>query len=282
MIAPGILPIHLSGSHQNPAWSPDGSKIVFTRFRRGYNNGPADVMIYDLSTKEVHAIVADGSDNVSQPGSTWNKTTGEIIFSSDSNRHDEIWAWNNRTGARKITSRDGLMAYEPSWSPDGQSIVFESHRIDEEDHGRIVIRHADGTYEFLTQYPSQDCRQPNWSPAGGSIVYQRLLGGRWDLWIMDVMSRGSRLLTAHLPGDKTDATFSPDGTRILYSGERPGGSDGLLVIPVAGGHPTAVQHGPGYYGAASWSPDGLWIAAETSPDDPDDGPGTKLTIIKSP
>lgn len=280
MIRPGILPIRVTGSLQNPAWSPDGTKIVFTRFRKGYNDGPADVMIFEISTNTVHAIASDGSDNVSQPGSTWNKTTDQIVFSSDRDGHDEVWAIKDGGAARKVTARSGLMAYEPSWSPDGKSVVFESHKVDQEDHGQIVLRNSDGGYEFLHS-SSLDCRQPNWSPRGDLIVYQARFK-HWELMFFDRPNNVNRVITAGVAGDKTDATFSPDGQRILYSGQRPGDAgDGLLTIPVSGGQPSIVPHGLGYYGAASWSPDGQWIAAETSADDPDDGPGTKLAIVRA-
>src|SRR5882672_12041695 len=44
-IAPSVIPISTTGSLQNPCFSPDGSMIVFTRFRRGYNTGASDIML---------------------------------------------------------------------------------------------------------------------------------------------------------------------------------------------------------------------------------------------
>jgi hypothetical protein len=61
-----LLPIALGGSLQNPAWSPDGTKIAFTRFRNGYNKAPADVWILDLTSSTVRVTVADGASNVTQ------------------------------------------------------------------------------------------------------------------------------------------------------------------------------------------------------------------------
>lgn len=280
-VQPGPLPIALDGSLQNPAWSPDGSKIVFTRFRGGYNEGPADVMIYDLATKACRAIADDGSDNVSQPGSTWNKLTGDIVFSSDRAGVDTVWATTEASGApRKLTSHTGDAAYEPSLSPDGKRVVYESHAGPLRKGQIVICEIKSQRYETLTEIGT-DCRQPNWSPAGDYIVYQRKLT-HWELWLYDTSTKMHHSHTESLPGDKTDATFSPDGKCILYSGTSASGSDGLMTIPVADGRPSTVDHGPGYAGAASWSPDGKWFAFETSPSDPDGGPGTKLAIVRAP
>lgn len=54
----------LSGSLQNPAFSPDGEFIVFTHFINGYNNEPADLYIYELETEELTLLV---SSSISSP-----------------------------------------------------------------------------------------------------------------------------------------------------------------------------------------------------------------------
>jgi len=276
-----------SGSIQNPAWSPDGTEILFTRFRSGYNKEPADLLIIDLATSSIRTLVSDGSGNINLPGSSWNPITHKIVFASTRDPHDEIYTIDDtgKTGDEiRITDRSSEVAYEPSFSPDGQWVVFESHQLDVEGYGVITKYKVDGSqpYQPLTD-EKDDCRQPNWSPAGNLILYQKFFEDQWDIWTMNIDGSGKKRVTSGNE-DKTDASFSPDGKWIVYSSDE-GDLEfaNLFIIPVSGGESRRVtQYSNGYDGAPSWSPDGTKIAFESSQGDPDESEGTSLWIIDVP
>jgi TolB protein len=280
------LQIPVSGSLQNPAWSPDGHYVLFTRFREGYNREPADLLAHDTGSGATRTVVSDGSGNVNLPGSCWSGATAQIVFSSSREPHDEIYVIdeNGLPGdERRLTQRQDEVAYEPSFSPDGQWVVFESHGLDVEDDGVITKFRIDGSEEYMElTAPGEDCRQPNWSPAGDFIVYQSFASGRWDIWVTDPDGATHRQVTSGA-GDKTDASFSPDGHWIVYSSDEGElESANLFVVPVSGGDASRLTNHDGYDGAPSWSPDGRRIAFESCPGDPDESAGTTLWVIDAP
>ncbi len=280
------LEIDLEGSLQNGAWSPDSDLIVFTRFQEAYNEEPADLFVVDLDGDSLRELVSDGSCNVNLPGSSWNSEAEQIVFSSSREPHDEIYVIDDMGSPGdevRITFRDDLMAYEPTFSPDGEWVVFESHLLDQEDNGVITKFCVDGSSDYIAlTAQDDDCRQPNWSSSGDKILYQRFDGDQWDIWVMnDDGSNAEKVTTGG--GDKTDASFSPDGDWIVYSSdENELDLANIFIIPTTGGESIQITEWDGYDGAPSWSPDGSKIIFESYPGDPDDSEGTTLWIIDVP
>jgi len=276
------LDIALGGSLQNPAFSPDGNSIVFTNFRNGYNVKPADLYIYNLQSGQITTLVSDGSGNVNLPGATWNNSINSIIFSSSRDPHDEIYIIpeNGTTGDEvKITDRRSTVSYEPSISPDGQWVVFESHELDVEDNGIVTKFKIDGSSEYIRLTSStDDCRQPNWSPNGDKILYQKFEAGQWDIWIMDTDGANQFKVTSGT-GDKTDACFTQDGQYIIFSTDFDLELVNIYRITVTGGTPERLSNYSGYDGAPSISSDGSKIVFESFDGFPDGSQGTSITIL---
>jgi TolB protein len=281
------LAIAVTGSLQNPAFSPDGATLLLTSFSNGYNEGPASLYTHVIASQDTSLLTsAPDSDNVNLPGSSWNPLVDRITFSSDREDIDEVWTIDaDGSDPFRVTNHVTSEYYiEPSFSPDGTWIVFEAAPM-AADQGSLWKVRANGTdLSQLTDGPGggTDDRQPNWSPVADRIVFQRRAAGSDDWNLYTIASDGSGLVQVTTsPAGDTDASWSADGERILYSsdyGELAYAS--LFVIPAAGGTPwRATSDNTSYDGAPSWSPDGAWIAFESCVGDPDESAGTTLWTI---
>ena len=261
-------------SDQNPAFAPDGRRLVFTRFENGYNQGPAGLFLLDLETGQASRLTPfEDQDNVNLPGSSWNAVNNRILLASDRLESNDIWRIApDGSDFSRITNHSGLPWYfEPSWSPDGAWIVFEVRQpggSEDGSLGRIWKVRADGSQlTRLIDNALYDDRQPNWSPDGNAILFQRraLPDGQWDIYVIDLNGGGLYNVTNSGDVDETDASWAPDSTKIVVSSNTGGRAlANIFAYSLAGGGVQRITVSSSVEdGAPSWSPDGAWVAFES-------------------
>jgi TolB protein len=285
------LPVAIPGSLQNPAWSPDGSQLLLTAFENGYNVGPAGLHLFIVASGPATLLTAEpDSDSVNLPGTSWTPATDRITFSSDRMGPEDIWTISGTGGsATRVTAHTGAAYYlEPSFSPDGQWIIFEVQLDEPLDRGSLwKVRTNGNDLIRLTDGPAGgfDDRQPNWSPTSDRILFQRRIppAGSWNLFSMAADGDDLAQVTDS-EADDTDGSWSPDGRWVVYSSDE-GWLElaSIFVIPATGGTPLRVTNDSSRYdGAPSWSRDGDWIAFESCTGDPELSSGTTLWRIAAP
>ncbi len=168
------------GTNSSPAWSADGSRLAFSSSMRG----DPEIFITDQNGSDPRRITAFSGSDVSP---VWNPKTGsQIAFVSGRTGLPQIYVMEvDGTNIQRMT--DGGYAVSPSWSPNGQFLVFAWRRkygpgapggqdiyiMDIATRQWVQLTHDTGVNDY-----------PSWSPDGRHIVYESVRSGRSDIWSM--------------------------------------------------------------------------------------------------
>lgn len=177
-------------------------------------------------------------------------------------RNPEVFSINpDGTGETVLTdhpARDG----DPSFSPDGTKIAFESFRSG---GSEVWVMNADGTgLTQLTFNGVPEDRGTSWSPDGSRIAYHttEFLAGAghssFEIMTMNADGTDKVRLTNNLFQDSLPS-WSPDGTQIAFNSFRDGDHE-IYVMDVDGTNQTRLTFSPGEDAHPMWSPDGTQIA----------------------
>ncbi|HVM15854.1 MAG TPA: hypothetical protein VM287_16190 [Egibacteraceae bacterium] len=152
--------------------------------------------------------------------------------------------------------RDG----DPSWSPDGTKIAFESFR---DDGSEVYVMNADGTgVTRLTFNGPPEDRGTNWSADGSQIVFHstRFPAGEghssFEVFIMNADGSDQTRLTENNWQDSLP-DISPDG-RIVFNSFRDGDHE-IYDMNIDGSDQRRLTFSPGEDAHPIYSPDGSKI-----------------------
>lgn len=227
-----------------PTWSADGTKVLFASDRTGGNR--------------IFMAAPDGSgveQLFDQPGD-WAKP----IMSRDGTKltctrtlDGNVDVYTMDWATRALTKLSNIRNDDPSWSPDGKKILFQSNRAE---NWEIYTVDEDGSNLVrLTATPAADV-QPAFSPDGSQIAFVSDRDGNEEIYVMRADGSYQVNVSQH-PGRDLQPGWSPDGTRLLFSSDR--GSSGELDVYVMhsdGSDVALVTAGTD----AVFSPDGTRIA----------------------
>jgi TolB protein len=162
---------------------------------------------------------------------------------------------------QRLTADPGFDEF-PSWSPDGQWIIFDSDRAG---NFQLYRMRPDGSeLQQLTNVPADDA-VASLSPKGDQIVFEsKRESDQYQIFTMNVEeallgAAGPNVLRlTHTLARSFHPAWSPDGRRIVFVSERDGGSE-IYVMNADGTDQRRLTFDLGRVRYPYWSPDGTLI-----------------------
>ena len=229
-----IAQLYYTRNTFGPAWSPDGTEVVFTTNLTGRLN------LWKVSAAGGFPIQLLQSED-RQSGAVWSPDGKWIVFEQDFGGGElyDLFAVSRDGGELiNLTNTPDISETSAHWSPDGSMIALE-YRPKSASTVNIALLDwkTRGVHKLTDEQTSnREWYGPIWSPDGKTIYATRANAGFTDsdVYRVDVASGNTENLTPH-QGDVlySVSSVSPDGKALLISSNEKGGYENVALLDVA-------------------------------------------------
>lgn len=234
----------------NPAWSPDGSRIVFETNPPGRfalftvrADGQASRPLWDSSSADTNA--------------SWSPDGRRVAFVSDraGGQLDVFVANPDGTGVVNISNDPGQQ-YQPAWSPDGRWIAYVTKPRPADRLHDIALANVETGEKRAIVLPDTNEMAPSFSPDGTRLAFSSNRSGTSEIYTMRLDGTDVKAVTAGAQSGMP--RWSRQG-RIAFRSNRDGNGE-IYVMNGDGSGLVRLTDSPADDGMPAWSADGSRLA----------------------
>src|SRR5579864_7287815 len=188
------------GTNSSPAWSPDGSQLMFMSSM----NGSPELYVTDPAGQRPKRITFSSGASTSP---SWNPKTGQqVAFVSDRGGIPQLYVMNaDGSSQAKVDLADKGYVIDPAWSPNGQLLAF-SWRRPNGNYDLYIMELVTHQLVELTRDVGRNER-PSWAPDGRHLIFESTRTGTRQIWSMLADGTEARQLTSQ--GQNESPNWSP-------------------------------------------------------------------------
>ncbi len=232
-------------------WDPSRCKSLIHKLYRQPASADPSVLARRIADDVVEAFL--GVRGVSST---------EIAFVSNRRGNAEIFVMAADGSDQRAATANRSINNFPSWSPDGDAIIYTSYRQANRPLLFLSTRGKGRPGRLLPRLPTERAQYRGvFSPKGDRVALVLSEQGAAEIYSARPDGSDLRRLTNHRAID-VSPSFSPDGSQIAFVSDRTGAPQ-VYVMSASGGEPRRLTFQGSYNTNPSWSPDGEWIAYES-------------------
>jgi TolB protein len=226
----------------SPAWSPEGSLLLYTSYRGGL--GPR---IYVMPSGGGKPYLISGRPQLNT-SAAYSPDGREIACTLSQDGNSEIYVLDARGGSAQRLTNNRAIDTSPAWSPTGREIAFTSDRSG---NPQVYVMDREGGNVRRLTFEVGYTDSPAWSPKGDLIAFVSRTGGGFDIYVCRPDGTGSRLVVSG--GSNENPRWSPDGRHLVFTSNRDGPS-ALYVSDLDDSPPRRLETGGLEAVSPAWSP----------------------------